>query len=479
MQILVVVANIQMRALKTEVEKGFIKELLRRENFELKERIKSLELKLEELTKAIQNLSAVKSESGSLPPSETNTQKESFGQRREAQRSSKTNEAADKREASVVAEGASGWTEVKNKRDKHLDGKEKERFRPSLFEDDWNVSVVNETEILAVSKGVAIVSQGEGEKIFSTLCGSTLSKPQGQIAVLTPNKIPDAGDLSEEIHVRVKVNENGKINFFKKWLTNVGSSNVLTMTEKKGLQARATLPIRNETSKVVVILSKRYMAASDYRNGALNPSLPFEQWLKKHNLETLVLFQSRACVKVMNDEEWFERIYTVPTAQRNKFLSVSGQDGIFTKPFRTQDTPDDTGTQICSLGSGVLLEDALAKMRTIATRSQDLEIGRRGIGMRIKKDEYVESVKAVLPPALAELETQRQHSKIYEIRAIPAWVAFEQIQESMKGMWDWSVELVRIFNRGSTKTMLVRAAKEPPRDHCIVQQRWCPIQRCA
>ena len=166
-------------------------------------------------SKAIKNLSAVKSESGSSPPTETNTQKDSFGQRRETLRSSKTNEAADKREASVVAEGASGWTEVKNKRDKHLGGTEKERFRPSWFEDDWNVPVVNETEILAVSKGVAIVSQGEGEKIFSTLCGSTLSKPQGQIAVLTPNKIPDAGDLSEEIHVRVKVNENGKINFFK------------------------------------------------------------------------------------------------------------------------------------------------------------------------------------------------------------------------------------------------------------------------
>ena len=135
-------------------------------------------------------------------------------------------------------------------------------------------------------------------------------------------------------------------------------------------------------------MALKRVAASDYRNGALNPSLPFELWLKKHNLETLVLFQSRACVKVMNDEEWFERIYTVPTAQRNKFLSVSGQDGIFTKPFRTQDTPDDTGTQICWLGSGVLLEDALAKMRTIATRSLDLEIGRRGIGMRIKKDEY-------------------------------------------------------------------------------------------
>ena len=75
--------------------------------------------------------------------------------------------------------------------------------------------------------------------------------------------------------------------------------------------------------------------------------------------------------------------------------------------------------------------------------------------------------RALLPVVKAQAEQNGSYQCIYEIRSVPAWGAFEQIQMSMEGLWVWYFELVRVLGR---------AGEKPPRDHAIVAGDRCPTQ---
>ena len=70
-------------------------------------------------------------------------------------------------------------------------------------------------------------------EIYENFCGSSLTSPEGQLAVLSPHKVDKAEDNYVQIHFRIKVNSAGKMNFSPKWQTTFGSGKVLTQTGKK------------------------------------------------------------------------------------------------------------------------------------------------------------------------------------------------------------------------------------------------------
>ena len=168
--------------------------------------------------------------------------------------------------------------------------------------------------------------------------------------------------------------------------------------------------------------------------------MPFDMWLRKHGLSQKILYQSRPSVKIMNDQEWLERVYTIPRSCRKNLLTLSGRDDIFTKPLRTKDNPDNNETRVCWLGEQVTLPEALDRKKTVGSRTLGLEVGSRGIGVRIYIGDYTEVVKHILPQALAELECKRRDQKIYEMRGVPPWVAFDLNQSSMNWLWSWEVD---------------------------------------
>ena len=145
--------------------------------------------------------------------------------------------------------------------------------------------VVQGDAIPTVDKGVSLVSQKEGEKIFNDLCGSSLFTPCGQVAILTPKKLDSAGDKSQAIHVRVE-NPAGRFDIMEKWITNLGNKDVRTMIEKKSQRAEAKLPLVDMTMKVVAVLAKRFVTQQDYENARKSPAPTFDQWLKKHDLSS-------------------------------------------------------------------------------------------------------------------------------------------------------------------------------------------------
>ena len=317
------------------------------------------------------------------------------------------------------------------------------------------------------------VSQKVGEAIFNEVGGRMLSAPKGAIAIVTPSRIEGAGSKSREIKVRVK-KESGQVDFIPRWITNLGDKIVKPVHQRSAAIQAATLPIKNETARIVVQFIKRYMNAKDYAAAIAAPEYPIELWLKKHNMDK-VLYRSRPSVKRINDEEWLEVVITVTNLEKIKLLQASGKDGVFTKLFKTKDDPNESLSRVVWLGSEEVLEGALTRIQPVESRTLGLEAGRKGLGVRILSSCFADVVPVILPKSQADLELHRQDQKIYEIRQVPPWVAFEQLQESFKGIWHWDINLVRVMNRFGSKVFLVRALTPPPREAAIVENNWMPI----
>ena len=271
------------------------------------------------------------------------------------------------------------------------------------------------------------------------------------------------------------VKASGRIEFIPRWITNLGDVIVKPAHERKAAIQNATLPIVNETMKIVVMFTRRYMSIKDYEAGTLSPNVPLDLWLKKYDMKN-VLYRSRPSVKKSGEDEWLEIVMTVSQPEARKLMKVSGRDGVFVKPFRSKETPDDGLFRIVWLGPDVALSDALTKIQPIESRVLGLEVGRKGLGVRVLTACFSEVLPHILPKTEAENELRRRDQKIYEITEVPPWVAFENLKESMGGLWKWDIELVRVINRFRTKTFLVRASTAPPREAAIVDKQWMPIR---
>ena len=67
---------------------------------------------------------------------------------------------------------------------------------------------------------------------------------------------------------------------------------------------------------------------------------------------------------------------------------------------------------------------------------------------------FSEVLPHILPKVEAENELRRRDKKIYEITEVPPWVAFENLKESMSGLWKRDIELARVINRFRTNFFL-------------------------
>ena len=131
-----------------------------------------------------------------------------------------------------------------------------------------------------------------------------------------------------------------------------------------------------------------------------------------------------------------ERVYSIPESSLRDFLCVSGLDGIFTKPFRTMDSSQETNTRICWLSDLVCVNDPMKRIDPVKESTLGLEVGARGLGARVFLECCEKAVKELLSEALAELEKKRVNQNIYEIRSVPPWVDFE-MREQMQVIWAW------------------------------------------
>ena len=381
-----------------------------------------------------------------------------------------------------------GWSEVKKTRKKgpprrneqetqerdKKDQSSTENLSKYLVLDDWDVPLVSAEELCMKDKGFTFVPQRTGEELFEEIGGRMLSAPKGALAIVTPKQISAAANKCREIKVRIKKN-SGAVEFITRWITNLGDTIVKPCNEKKAAINAATLNVKNETSRIVVMFVKKHMNVKDYEAAKIAPDVPFDLWLKKCSMEK-VLYRSRPSVKVIGEDEWLEVIITVSNPVVNRLLQSSGRDGVFTKIFKTKDSLEEPLSRVVWLGIEATLSDAIEKAKPVESRTLGLEVGRRSLGIRVPTDYFKEVLPVILPKTLADAELKKQDQKIYEISKAPPWIAFEQLQESFKGLWAWEIELVRVMNRFGSKTFLVRASKPPPREAAIVDKQWMPIR---
>ena len=211
------------------------------------------------------------------------------------------------------------------------------KMSKALILNDWGVPSVTPDELVMKDKGIVFVTRKIGEQMFNDAGGRMLSALKGSLAIVTPLSIAPAGTKCREIKVRIS-KASGRVDFITRWITNLGETVVKPAHERKNAITNATLQIKNETSKIVVMFAKKYMNVQDHEATKVAPEDTFKLWLKKYGLGE-VLYRSRPSVKKVNEDEWLEIVLTVTHTKRSTLLNASGRDGIFTRPSEPKVRP--------------------------------------------------------------------------------------------------------------------------------------------
>ena len=211
------------------------------------------------------------------------------------------------------------------------------------------------------------------------------------------------------------------------------------------------------------------MNAKDYEAVKIAPDVPFDLWLKKCSMDK-VLCRSRLSVKVIGEDEWLEVVITITNSEVNELLRFSGRDGASTKICKTTDSPEEPLSRVVWLGIESTLSDAIEKTKPVESRTLGLEVGRRGLGIRVSTDHFKEVLPVILPNTLAGAELKKQTQKIYEMSKAPHWIAFEQPLQSFKSPRSWEIELVRVMHRFGVQDVSCKSFQPSPKRGCDSRQ---------
>ena len=379
--------------------------------------------------------------------------------------------------------GAQGW-ETQDKRKKS--GKKrsdkqvatpptKEATEPQapklkLRAEDWNLTVGEGKDFHDGAGVVALLAQDAGERIYADLKGAS-----GNMGMLTPRIISDAGERSKLIEVKA-INEHGRLVLLKRFLTTIGEyTQIRPTSESSKMKTAETLDLVNNTVKVVLKVAKIPCKAALFARAKASPLTEVTKYLVQKELRDKVLFSTRPLHKEIKGSEWIESILTVKMEHLKTFHKLSGEAGVFFSIFR-EGNDIEKQWRIAKFAEDTTLDQALEKNNHYATASHGLVLGPWGIGMRLATNNFIDNVQKIFGEAAAAKEREKQGQKFYEISKIPPWVDFAAIKSKLEEKLEWATTLVRVIKGWNTKTFIVRSSNPPPRDTAIIADHRVLIQ---
>ena len=363
------------------------------------------------------------------------------------------------------------WTPVKRKKRQLVKKPESgDKTELSLRADDWNVPVnISDDEFTDKGAGISVRSQADGERIFEELKGSV-----GRMAVVTPKAIEAAETKSTELQCKM-VNDAGRLIILKRYLTLIGDKNVKALYLAKENQDKQTLAVGDASVRVVFQMCEKHMSETEYKNAKKSPRAALMAWLEKHELNKTVLYMTQPYVKSVYGNEWIEGVASIRKDSLPSFLKISGEDGGFTKQFLTADVKDDS-MRIIWFEENTTLADARSRSARYKDQALGLVSGRRGLGVRVLKDNFNELAVKILGDTVGNAEVKKQGQKIFEITKVPVWVDFKDVRKELRTKLGWDVTHIRDIPGWNAKTFIVGASETPAFDHIVVDQHWIPIQ---
>lgn len=362
----------------------------------------------------------------------------------------------------------SGWTLVKGSKGKIRDGSKDIKLR----EKDWAEPILQPDELREGASGVALVTQAEAEEIYAEL-----SKCSGCMALISPQKVEEAGARSRPIQLKAETAE-GRMVLLKRHITSVGDAELLPKYEKAKAIERASLQVSNKSAKIVLSVTQAHASESTYKDFVSQPRKAFFSKLAADQLDNHVLFMTQPVQKQKGNSIWIEAVATVHQRHVKDFYAASGRQEVFVKPFIDKDAEPDKTMRVCWLQEDMTLKDALSRASRFGDGTCGVVCGQRGLGIRTRSEDFEKIASKLIGKEAMEVMSKRQGQRYFEISKIPPWVDYADLQEQLnKGdLWKWETSLVRVARSWNTKTFIVRASSDPPRDHLIIDDHWLPIQ---
>ena len=199
----------------------------------------------------------------------------------------KTSEASPSQPSHSIDEG---WATVRSTKTKKniADKRPPLKLRPL----DWSVPIITPSEFKDGAKGVALVSQREGEKVVEEM-----GQCSGQMAVLTPKAVND--QLSRKVQVKA-VTEESRLVRVDRFLTTIGDVEVKLSHELH--PGSCTMNIPNNTCRIVLQMQERFVSKSIFSDAKAAPKATFYKWATTLNVEKEILYMSSPFLKESEDQ---------------------------------------------------------------------------------------------------------------------------------------------------------------------------------
>lgn len=231
------------------------------------------------------------------------------------------------------------WTVVERKKAKAPKDREQRtggEARPTLAlrKQDWDVPITQVHELRHGEPGIALATQAEGEQAFNELL-----EAEGKLAVVTPRSI-DAKN-SSEFQCKVQL-PDGRLTVVKRWITQLGDSKVKPTYLRNVAVLEADLGIQNLTTKLVITLTADFMAKATYAKAKQHPRRAILDWLAEMGAAEATTAVFQPVLKQANGREWIEGVIITKTPHTHKIWKISGNGGVFARPFVTEGKRDTT-----------------------------------------------------------------------------------------------------------------------------------------
>ena len=291
---------------------------------------------------------------------------------------------------------------------------------PVLFEDDWNVPIIDNL-LPAHQAGITLaVNMQEAGKIAERMKDS-----KGQVAMVTLDKLPGTSVKQEQVCVNLGVKHAGacRVQSSNVWLVQLGAQQV----ELQNLVPTVEIKPSTTASRITAITIDKKQAASTMVKKLTDRST---EELKTYLAEEAGKEHAGAMdiFKLKDEGAQFYGLMRYPQAAELKLLKMSGSKGVFVRtPKEDLDKygitwlPGDTGKSI------EMAQEALKQH----TAHLGLIAGKGGYGIRAAKDDTIRIKEAQGLDA----------SPAYCLKGLPPALTADELQQLVRSIgWDVVLE---------------------------------------
>ena len=198
--------------------------------------------------------------------------------------------------------------------------------------------------------------------------------------------------------------------------------------------------ITNETMKLVFNLPKDHVSVKLWKEVITNSGTVFHDWRVEHYIADHVVHSMKPILKpTAAGVNFLEQVCLVQKSKSESIQKLSGQKGIFIRPFKTlQESEEEAGPwKMIWFSQNITYDQAWTLSKRLGNHAARLAFRAGGLGVRVPTDNFVECGKMKHGDAFQVPGTR----KVDQISNISIWV--DRLQETLRTEIKWTATFIR------------------------------------